>query len=199
MGTEWGNREIETWGNKYIPKYNKNAILNFHSLAFYTSLQKEQRNTSNIIWILELPLDYSHGSKRVRWAGEAMPLNGKNEQGNVVTLKLQDFGCSELIAWMLFLWKGFLRHSFITKMLTKLKPQEQARKLEMFTHSKAYKNNPFPFSGQKCRELQQCTLPCQGTWGFADQKGAKPAQGTGRQQVLHYQCVIVWWLLTSDS
>lgn len=102
-----------------------------------------------------------------------MPLNGKNEQGNVVALKLQDFGCSELIAWMLFLWKGFLRHSFITKMLTKLKPQEQARKLEMFTHSKAYKNNPFPFSGQKCRELQQCTSPCQGTWGSADQKGGK--------------------------
>lgn len=100
---------------------------------------------------------------------------------------------------LFFLWKGFLRHSFITKMLTKLKPQEQARKLEMFTHSKAYKNNPFPFSGQKCRELQQCTSSCLGTWGFADQKGAKPTQGTCRQQVLHYQCVIVWWLLTSDS
>lgn len=152
------------WGNKYIPKYDKNAVLKFHSLAFYTSLQNEQKDTSNVIWILELPLDSSHWSKRVRWAGEAVSLNGKKEQGNIVTLKLQDFGCSALIAWMLFFVKSFfVRHSFISKMLTKLRPQEQARKLETFTHSKALKNNPFLFSGEKCRELQQCTSPC---WGY---------------------------------
>lgn len=42
----------------------------------------------------------------------------------------------------------FVRHSFISKMLTKLRPQEQARKLETFTYLKAYKNNRLPFSGQ---------------------------------------------------
>lgn len=42
----------------------------------------------------------------------------------------------------------FVRHSFISKMLTKLRPQEQARKLETFTYLKAYKNNLLPFSGQ---------------------------------------------------
>lgn len=42
----------------------------------------------------------------------------------------------------------FIRRSFISKMLTQLRPQEQARKLETFTCLKAYKNNPLPFSGQ---------------------------------------------------
>lgn len=43
-----------------IPKYNKAAILKFHSLAFDTSVQNEQRDIFNIIGILELPLDYAH-------------------------------------------------------------------------------------------------------------------------------------------
>lgn len=71
------NRGITPRGNKYMLKYHKNAVLIFHSLACYTSLQNEQRDVANIIWILELPFDYSHWSKHVRWAGEAASLKGK--------------------------------------------------------------------------------------------------------------------------
>lgn len=80
-----------------------------------------------------------------------------------------------------FVKSFFIRRSFISKMLTKLRPQEQARKLEMFTYLKAYKNNPLPFSGQMQGAAAVYITQTRVLGALQIGEGAKQAQATHRQ------------------
>lgn len=61
---------MKLWGNKYIPKYDKNAVLKFHSLDFHSSLQNEQRTylTQFEFWsfYLTIPTEVSIWSEQGR-------------------------------------------------------------------------------------------------------------------------------------
>lgn len=80
-----------------------------------------------------------------------------------------------------FVKSFFIRRSFISKMLTKLRPQEQARKLETFTYLKAHKNNPLPFSEQMQGAAAVYITQTRVLEALQIGEGAKQAQATHRQ------------------
>lgn len=108
MGTKKSNGEIKLWGSKYIPKYDKNAVLKFHSLDFHSSLQNEWKTypTPHEFWssYLTVPTEVSV------W-GEQGKQHHSMEKTNKATCWLWSYRTLAALDWLLecLFWEKIFR------------------------------------------------------------------------------------------